>query len=66
MGHVAAPELSRDRRHELKPWGTWGPQSCPGPSGGSWSHGTHGGFGAAMSPEVGAEPTGHVAAPELP
>jgi hypothetical protein len=66
MGHVAAPEMSRVRRRELKPRGTWQPWSCPGPSGGSWSHGAHGGSGAALSPEARAGAMGHVAASELP
>jgi hypothetical protein len=66
MGHVAAPELSRARKRELKPRGTWQPRSCPVPSGGSWSHGAHGGSGATLSPEAGAGAMGHVTAPELP
>jgi hypothetical protein len=66
MGHVATLELPRAKRRELEPRGTWQSRSCPGLCGGSWSHGACGGSGAALSPEVGARATGHMAAQGLP
>jgi hypothetical protein len=66
MGHAVALELPRARRRELEPRGMWWPRRCPGPGDRSWSHGAHGGPGAALGLVAGAGATGHVAAPELP
>jgi hypothetical protein len=44
-------------------WRLW---SCPEPGDESWSHGTHGGYGATLCQEAGAGATGRVAALELP
>jgi hypothetical protein len=48
------------------PQDTWWLWSYPEPEGGSWSHGTHDGSGAALSQEAGAGATGCMATPELP
>jgi hypothetical protein len=66
MGHMAVPELPWTRRQELEPRDTWQHHSCPEPGGGSWSHGTRGGSGAALGQEAGAGAAGHMVTPELP